>query len=223
MGLAALLTIVLNTDKHITYVENAYAKYEAEYGIELDDMTQEEYDNLTDEKREVFDKAIEALNNDSEAKYHYNMWMQLTLLTITFSVLMGVVLIEFVVPLVLGNGQTIGKKVFGIALMHQEGIKINNIQLFARTVLGKFAIELMIPLYIIMMIFFNSIGIISIILMFALFVAQIICFFASRTNSPIHDLLAGTVAVDMASQKIFEDREALLEHVKAIHKDIASN
>ena len=114
VGLAALLTIVLNTDKHITYVENAYAKYEAEY------------DNLTDEKREVFDKAIEALNNDSEAKYHYNMWMQLTLLTITFSVLMGVVLIEFVVPLVLGNGQTIGKKIFGIALMHQEGIKIKN-------------------------------------------------------------------------------------------------
>ena len=175
VGLAALLTIVLNTDKHITYVENAYAKYEAEYGIELDDMTQEEYNNLTDEKREVFDKAIGALNNDSEAKYHYNMWMHLTLLTLTFSVLIGVVAVEFVVPLLLGNGQTIGKKVFGIALMHQEGIKINNIQLFARTVLGKFAIELMIPLYVAIMVYFNSIGIISIILMLALFIAQIIC------------------------------------------------
>ena len=207
VGLAALLTIILNTDKHISYVENASAKY----GIELD-ITQEEYENLTDEKREVFDNALE------EATYHYNMWMHLTLLTLTFSVLIAVVAVEFVVPLLLDNGQTIGKKVFGIALMHQEGIKINNIQLFARAVLGKFAIELMIPLYIIMMIFFfNSIGIISIILMFALFVAQIICFFASRTNSPIHDLLAGTVAVDMASQKIFPDREALLEYVKAKH------
>ena len=74
-----------------------------------------------------------------------------------------------------------------------------------------------------MMIFFNSIGIISIILMLVLFIAQIICFFASRTNSPIHDLLAGTVAVDMASQKIFADREALLEYIKAKHKDIAAN
>ena len=213
VGLAALLTIILNTDKHISYVENAYAKY----GIELD-ITQEEYENLTDEKREVFDNALE------EATYHYNMWMHLTLLTLTFSVLIAVVAVEFVVPLLLGNGQTIGKKVFGIALMHQEGIKINNIQLFARTVLGKFAIELMIPLYIITMIFFfNSIGIISIILMFTLFVAQIVCFFASRTNSPIHDLLAGTVAVDMASQKIFADREALLEYIKAKHKDIAAN
>ncbi len=222
VGLAALLSVVLKYDGYISRVDNAYAKYESEYGIEFK-ITQEEYANLTEEKREAYDTAYEALSTDEAVLYDYNMLINLTLLILTFSVLIGVVLVEFVVPLFLGNGQTIGKKVFGIALMHQEGIKINNIQLFARTVLGKFAIELMIPLYIIMMIFFNSIGIISIILMFALFVAQIICFFASRTNSPIHDLLAGTVAVDMASQKIFEDREALLEHIKAIHKDIASN
>ena len=222
VGLAALLSVVLKYDGYISRVDNAYAKYESEYGVEFK-ITQEEYANLTEEKREAYDTAYEALTTDKDVLYDYNMLINLTLLILTFSVLIGVVAVEFVVPLLLGNGQTIGKKVFGIALMHQEGIKINNIQLFARTVLGKFAIELMIPLYIIMMIFFNSIGIISIILMFVLFVAQIICFFASRTNSPIHDLLAGTVAVDMASQKIFEDREALLEHVKAIHKDIASN
>lgn len=216
VGLAALLSVVLKYDGYISRVDNAYAKYESEYGIEFK-ITQEEYANLTEEKREAYDTAYEALSTDEAVLYDYNMLINLTLLILTFSVLIGVVLVEFVVPLFLGNGQTIGKKVFGIALMHQEGIKINNIQLFARTVLGKFAIELMIPLYIIMMIFFNSIGIISIILMFALFVAQIICFFASRTNSPIHDLLAGTVAVDMASQKIFEDREALLEYVKAKH------
>lgn len=222
VGLAALLSIVLKYDGYISRVDNAYAKYESEYGVEFK-ITQEEYANLTEEKREAYDTAYEALTTDKDVLYDYNMLINLTLLILTFSVLIGVVAVEFVVPLLLDNGQTIGKKVFGIALMHQEGIKINNIQLFARTVLGKFAIELMIPLYIIMMISFNSIGMISSILMFALFVAQIICFFASRTNSPIHDLLAGTVAVDMASQKIFEDREALLEHVKAIHKDIASN
>lgn len=216
VGLAALLSVILKYDGYISRVDNAYAKYESQYGVEFK-ITQEEYENLTEEKRDAYDTAYEALTTDKNVLYNYNMLINLTLLILTFSVLIGVVLVEFVVPLFLGNGQTIGKKVFGIALMHQEGIKINNVQLFARTVLGKFAIELMIPLYIIMMIFFNSIGIISMILMFALFVAQIICFFASRTNSPIHDLLAGTVAVDMASQKIFPDREALLEYVKAKH------
>ena len=222
VGLAALLSVILKYDGYISRVDNAYAKYEAEYGIEFK-ITQEEYENLTEEKREAYDTAYEALTTDKDVLYDYNMLINLTLLILTFSVLIGVIAVEFVVPLLFGNGQTIGKKVFGIALMHQEGIKINNIQLFARTVLGKFAIELMIPLYIIMMIFFNSIGIISIILMLVLFIAQIICFFASRTNSPIHDLLAGTVAVDMASQKIFADREALLEYIKAKHKDIAAN
>lgn len=218
VGLATLLSVILKYDGYMNRVNAAYDKYEAEYGIEFQ-ISQDEYENLTDEKREAYDTAYEALKTDKDVLYNYNMLINLTLLILTFSVLIGVIAVEFVVPLLLGNGQTLGKKVFGIALMHQEGIKISNIQLFARTILGKFAIELMIPLYIIMMIFFNSIGIISIILMVVLFVAQIVCFFVSRTNSPIHDLLAGTVAVDMASQKIFPDREALVEYVKAKHKE----
>ena len=59
------------------------------------------------------------------------------------------------VPLKLGNGQTIGKKVFGIGVMRVDGVQLTTIQLFIRTILGKFTLETMIPVYIVLMIFFN--------------------------------------------------------------------
>ena len=42
-------------------------------------------------------------------------------------------------------------------------------------------------------------------------------FFVTRTNSCIHDRLAMTVVVDMASQMIFETPEDLLEFKKKEH------
>ena len=38
---------------------------------------------------------------------------------------------------------------------------------------------------------------------------------SSHTNSSIHDLLSDTVVVDLASQEIFENYDALIEHEKA--------
>lgn len=221
VGLIALFSVVFKSDEYFNQVNDAYAKYEAQYGIEFQ-ITEQQYNELSAEKKTAWDTAYAALIDDDDAIYAYNMYINLTLLITTFSILISVIIIDFVVPLFFGNGQTLGKKIFGIALMHKEGIRISNIQLFARTVLGKFAIELMIPIYIIMMIYFNSIGVISIAILAILLIIEIICMIATRTNSLLHDVLAGTVAVDMASQRIFESREALLEYTKKIHAEKAN-
>ena len=55
-----------------------------------------------------------------------------------------------------------------------------------------------------------------------LLIAQIACIAATKTNSAIHDLLAGTVAVDIASQQIFRSSEELLEYTKKIHAERAN-
>lgn len=218
VGLVAIFSGVFNTDAYLNTYQQAYTKYSTEYDV---DLSYSEYNTLTQEQKSDYDQraaqAEEAFANDKDAVYAYNMFINLSLIIITFGVLISVVLIEFIVPLLFGNGQTLGKKVFGIALMHKEGIKVGNLQLFARTVLGKFAIELMIPLYILMMIYFDSIGIISSVILLALVIAQIVCFITSRTNSLLHDIMAGTIAVDMASQRIFDTKDALLEYKKKIH------
>lgn len=221
VGLIALFAGLFKSDDYLNKVNAAYDKYESQYGIEFQ-ITEQEYQELSDEQKSNWDLAYEALLDDEDAIYAYNMYINLTLLITTFSILFSVIIIEFVVPLFFGNGQTLGKKIFGIALMHKDGIRVGNIQLFARAVLGKFAIELMIPIYIIMMILFNSIGIVSVVILFILLAVEIICLITTRTNSLLHDVLAGTVAVDMASQRIFESREALIEHTKKLHAEQAN-
>ena len=50
---------------------------------------------------------------------------------------------------------------------------------------------------------------------------EIIVMIATPTNSLIHDLLAGTVAIDEASQKIFETPEELAAFKAEIAAEIA--
>lgn len=221
VGLATLISFVIGYNGYVENVEKAYAKYEAEYGVELE-LNQQEYEKLSEQEREVVDAGLKALNADKEAVYSRNMMINLMLLMATFSVLISVLIIEFFVPLIFGNGQTLGKKIFGIGIMHVEGIKVSNVQLFARTVLGKFAIEIMIPLAIILMVSFNSIGMVAAIIMVSLLLFQIISLIATRTNSLLHDMLAGTVTVDIASQRIFETEEELIEYTKKIHAERAA-
>ena len=90
VGLATLLSVILKYDGYMNRVNAAYDKYEAEYGIEFQ-ISQDEYENLTDEKREAYDTAYEALKTDKDVLYNYNMLINLTLLILTFSVLIGVI------------------------------------------------------------------------------------------------------------------------------------
>ena len=218
VGVATLLSSVLGYDGYVQSVNDIYAEYEAEYGVEFQISTQE-YNALSEEQLENYNAAYQALIADEEVNYYYNMLINLTMIIITFGVLIGVLAVDFAIPLFLGNGQTLGKKIFGIGVMHADALKVNNLQLFARAVLGKFAIELMIPLNIIMMIFFNGIGISGVIILGVLLIVELVCVAATRTNSFLHDMLAGTVAVDMASQRIFKNRDELIEYKKAAHAE----
>ena len=76
------------------------------------------------------------------------------------------------------------------------------------------SIKTMLVLFVI--IYFGLLTDITLICLLIYVVAQIICMVSSHSNSPIHDLMAGTVAVDMASQRIFETYDQLIEHNKKI-------
>ena len=55
----------------------------------------------------------------------------------------------------------------------------------------------------------------------ALLVAQVLCVALGQNRATIHDRLAGTVVVDIASQKIFETTEDLIAYTKRIHAERA--
>ena len=221
VGFAWMLTAILDYNSYNAALENGYAKYEQSYGVKFD-ISQEDYLNLSDAEKQNYDTAYQALIKDEEIIQNYNILLNLTLLVTTFGILLAIVALELVVPLILKNGQTIGKKIFGIGLVRNDGVQMNNMQLFVRTILGKFTIETMIPVYIIVMVLFNSIGIIGAIVIGGILLVQLISIIVTSNKTLIHDMLAGTVAVDISSQMIFRTTEDLIAYKAKIHAEQAA-
>lgn len=220
-GFALLLSGLFGFDSYNNRLSEAYAKYEAQYGIQFD-ITQDAFSAMSQEQQAAYEQAYDSLSADPEAVYAYNMLMQLSILITTLGIFCAYLVLEFGVPLWLKHGQTVGKKIFGIALMRTDGVQINTVSLFVRTVLGKYTIETMIPVLIIMMVFWGSIGIVGPIVLGLIGLLQIILLIASRTNSLIHDYLANTVAVDMSSQLIFRTTEELIAYQKRVAAEKAA-
>ena len=210
-----LLSALLGYDNYSNTLDEAYAKYESQYGITFE-ITQEQYEKLTDGERGSYDAAYTALISDEQAMYAYNMMISLSLVVISLGVLLAVVLWEFVIPLWLGHGRTLGKKIFGLCLVRNDGVQMNTLQLFTRSILGKYAIETMIPVLILLMIFWGTMGVMGTAVLAVLTIGQLVSLLATRTHSAIHDWLAGTVVVDYASQTIFRTTQDLIEYQKRI-------
>ena len=217
-GFAFLLSSVLGFDKHNTALNDAYAKYEAEYGVVFN-ISQEEFIQQSEAEQQAWNNAYQALIKDQEAMYSYNMVVNLTLVISTLAVLFAYLALEFFVPIKFENGQTLGKKIFGVAVMRVDGVKVTAPLLFIRTILGKFTIETMIPVLICIMIFFNTIGIVGMFILGLILLLQIILMISTHTNSCIHDVLAKTVTVDMQSQLIFDTEEEMIAYKSRVHAE----
>ena len=221
VGAGSIVSHVLGLDANGEKLEAYYAQYEEQYGVTFE-MTEEEYYAMTEEEMANYYAAYEALIADEDAMYVYNLVINQTLLIVSMGILIGCLAMEFVVPLLLGNGQTVGKKIFGLAVIRTNGVKINGVCLFIRTVLGKYTIETMIPVFVVIMLVFNVTGLLGTLLVAGIAVAQIVILCVTRTNSVIHDLLADTVVVDMSSQMIFGSEEELLEYKKRMSAENAA-
>ena len=221
VGIAFSLSGLLGYDGYSETFNERYAFYEQEYGTDFD-LSQDEYTALTPEAQKTYADAYEALTRDEQALKAYSMMVNLTMLISSVSILLGYLLLEFAVPLLLHNGQTLGKKIFGVGVMRTDGVRISTVQLFIRTVLGKYTIETMLPVLLGMMIFFGMIGRLGTMVIFVLLLVQVILLFGNRYNAVIHDLLAGTVGVDISSQMIFDSQEDMIEYKKRISAEQAA-
>ena len=217
-GIAFLLGAFLGYDGYTITWNERCAYYEEQYSTSFQ-ITEEQYKTLSPQEKENYDKAYEALIQDDDAVKAYNMMRSMPLLIITGGILVACLLLEFALPMFFGNGQTVGKKVFGLGVVRVDSVRTTPLQMFVRTVLGKFTIEIMIPVYVAHMIFFGVTGLIGTLFLGALLVAQILIMALNHNNSLIHDLLAGTVVVDVASQMIFRDTQDLIDYKKRISRE----
>lgn len=218
-GIFILLLTVFNYDGYNAQSEALQNTYLEAYNIDPSWIGSE---TLTPEQQQIMMEAETAFGQDEKAYYLFNMLTNILLLSISMSALVGLLLLEFVLPLILGNGQTVGKKVFSISVTRVDGVKLTTLQLFVRTLLGRFTIETMFPAYIIIMIIWGSLGMVGTVILVALLLLQLILMAATQNRSLIHDLLAGTVVVDHMSQKIFRTTDDLIAHKKRIAAERAA-
>ena len=215
------LSALTGYDGYSRTVTESYAKYGEEYGVDLR-ISRAECEALTEAEARQVDAAFAALNADRTALRANQMMLQLSVLIISLGFFFAHLLMEFFIPLKLGTGQTLGKKIFSIGLMKAEGVKVNAATLFIRAILGKYAIETMVPVLIILMIYWGTIGVVGPAVLFLILVMELIVMIATKTNSLIHDLLAGTVVIDAASQRIFDTPEELAAYKAKIAAELAA-
>lgn len=212
VGFAVLVSTVTKYDTYAQKQDQFLDTYAEQYlGMKLDD-----FEKLTDDEQKPYEQAYldmyKALNDDKEFSQNFSMIVSLSLLMVSLGIFFAMLVLEFIVPLILKNGQTVGKKIFGIAVIRPNGVKANHISLFIRALLGKYTIETMIPVLLFMMMSFGMIGIVAPIILLGICILEIVVFSVSGTNSLIHDVISDTVSVDMASQMIFDDDECLIAY-----------
>ncbi len=222
VGVAFVMSCALGYDDHTARLESISEEYEKKYNVDFD-ISEEDYEKLTKEELDIYKFAMDEFSKDKEANYVYNVLINLTFLIISISIFIAFILLEFIVPLLFGNGQTLGKKIFGIAVMREDGVKISPVVLFVRAVLGKYAVETMLPVLIILMIYMNAIGITGTVILLGILILQAILLIATDTHSVLHDKLSHTVAVDYASQRIFDTVDDLIAYKQCIHAERVSS
>ena len=217
VGCAWGLTVMLDYDGHAETAATIKAEYEERYNIPPN-VTTSVYQQMDEAEKKAYDEAVaeanKALAEDAEAVRILNLLQSLQLIITTFGILIAVLLLEFIVPLILKNGATVGKKVFGLGLVRTDCVRVNNLQLFTRTLIGKFTIEIMIPAYLVIMILGGSLGSMGVLVIGAILLLQVILYFATKQNQLLHDIMAGTAVVDVTSQRIFASDEDRVEFLK---------
>lgn len=222
VGMALVVSVVIGYDKQMDKAKAYQTEYESKYGIDINIST-EDYNNLSEDERVKYDEAEEAFSNDGRVLKVYDMMFNMSLIIVTLGFLLAYLILEWIVPFIFKDGRTLGKKFFGLGVIRTNSVRAKPSVLFVRMLLGKFTIETMVPVYLLVMMFFGVLNVaIGLFVVLGILILQIVVMCATKTNSAIHDLLSDTVVVDMSTQMVFESEEAMIEYKKRIHAEEAS-
>ena len=206
---AFLLSSALGYDRYVDTLNRCYEVYGEQYGVDFQ-TSLSQYDSMTEEEKQQLEEAYRAVGQDEEAAYAYQMTIRLTILMVSLGILLACLIWEVLIPALLKDGQTVGKKIFSLGVMRSDGVRLGGVQLFVRSILGKYTVEIMIPVLVAMMLYFGSTGLPGTLLILGLALVNGCLFLFTYAHTPIHDLLAGTVVVDLPSQRIFPTREDMI-------------
>ena len=222
VAFGTVISFITRYDSHYEACMTVISRYEKEYGI-LYSIDENEYTSLSEAGKKNYEALCNAISSDNDFIYHNHCYLNLSLLIVSLGLFLGVLVVNYIIPLVLKDGKTFGKKIFGLGVMRTDHVRVTPLFIFIRTILGKYTIEIMVPVLLAFMIYFGMIGSLGTVFILVLLTVQIICMIVTKTNSCIHDLLAGTVVIDFPTQKIYETREEMIAAKEKIAAEKAAN
>lgn len=236
IGAILLGLIITNYDSHTENYISLQAEcgemlkaYAEKYGEDIINSTEEERATFTPEQKALYEAADAELKADPKANelygkvaYEEQIMYNLILTIVPVGLLIAFLILEFLVPLLFKNGQTVGKKIFGIGVMKNNGTRLTPQILFVRAILGKYTMETMVPVFLLLLVYAGFLGgLVGIIVVALIGIFNIVLMIATKANLAIHDALSYTVTVELASQRIFENEQELLEYKQKLHAEAA--
>jgi uncharacterized RDD family membrane protein YckC len=218
LGLFIASVSIARVDAYTAKLNDFRTQYATELNIDLN-ISKEDFQKMTDEEKKEYEEKYNLVNDKmAENKQVRELNVQIitrVLVSITLSVLIGDLVYYFIIPLFFKNGRSLGKKMFGLAVVRSNCVKASTPVLFIRSMIGIYGIETMFPIMLFIMRLLGLLGSLAFVVMALLGILQIVVIITSKTNSCIHDLLTDTVVVEFSSQKIYESETELLEAQKA--------
>lgn len=219
--IAIPISMISGYDEKVDVVEKVEAEYREKMKADglNPDISDSEFNALPEEERAKYEEVDKRRAKDERLTKGYAIITSTIVSMVFLSIFFAYLILEFIIPLILSNGQTLGKKIFGIGVVHTNCVKFRGKTLFIRAMIGKCVIETMVPVFIVMMILFGNLGWVGLLVLGLLLILQIYAVSSSKTRSAIHDLVADAAVVDIASQMIFANYDELMEYKNRVHKE----
>ena len=220
-GVAALVSVISGYDGYYNQVQDEVTRVNKAYGV---DITKSK-----EEAERVYDVATYAKYLDAYAEFQqkaakpYGIMISLSIVMVSVGLFVAFLALEFVVPLFLKNGQTVGKKVFKIGVIMNVGVRVTTFALFVRTVFGKYVVETMLPVMGLFLIMFNIAPFLGLVMIAGILVAQVTLLIVNKNHCLLHDLAAGTVAVDLSTQMVFDTMDDLVDYKTKLQAEQAAH
>ena len=181
-------------------VDSMLSSMEQAYGVRFN-LTPRELQELTEEQSKKYEEAFAWFAGSEENVRTYNRMVLGSYTTVLGSVLVAVLILELAVPLFFGNGQTLGKKLMGLVVIKMDTSPVDALGMIARAVLGKFLVEIAVPVFTILAIYNGNSGARSSFMIIGLFLVQAACMGLTKERRLIHDFLSGTRVVSADSEE----------------------
>ena len=206
VALAYVLSLAFGYSRYSQAYSSGIERYAAQYNVQFEKVvSQADFDALSDQQKASYEAAVAAMNEDADILSALSSMVKLIFLIAALSLFLAFLILEFIVPLFLKQGRTLGKKAFGLSVTKKDGSPIGAVSLLLRTFVGKYLIETMIPVLIIIITVFNAIGlmngpgIIGFILILGIVITNLALVFFSANGCAIHDFVSDSIVVSSVS------------------------